>query len=106
MRENEGRAAIKTELPKNPSEGVPETMASSPINLEEIREQAERQGDSGEQRSYAPDWTIYPSTQLTRPLVRAEWVARALPPAKLTAYSGTQMFDICDIANRSVVLVS
>lgn len=53
--EEEGRAAIETELPENPSTGVPETMASSPINLEEIREPSERRGDSGEQRPYALD---------------------------------------------------
>lgn len=32
-------------------------------------------------------------------------MARALPPAKIAAYSGAQLFDICDIANRVAILV-
>lgn len=49
---------------------------------------------------------IYPGTQLTSPLVEAEWVVRALPPAEIVAYFRAQMFDICGIENRAVVLVS
>lgn len=38
--------------------------------------------------------------------MRAEWVARSLPSAELAAFARAQMFDICDIANRSAVLIS
>lgn len=43
---------------------------------------------------------------IDKALVRAEWVSQALPQAEIAAYAGAQMFDICDIVNRSDVLVS
>lgn len=104
--EGEGnRVAVDTELPITPSIEIPEAMTGSPIDIEEIGEPSRRQEEDINQRPYASDWTIYPGTQLTRPLVRAEWVAQALSPAEIATYSGAYMFDIYDIANRATVLV-
>lgn len=43
--EEDGRAAKETELPVTPSAEVLEAMTSSPIDLEEIGEPSERQGE-------------------------------------------------------------
>lgn len=92
-------------LPVTPSMEIPEVMTASLNEIEEIGEPLGRRGEDIEQRPYAQDWTIFSGTQLTRPLIRAEWVARALLPAKIAVYAGAQMFDICDIATRAAMLV-
>lgn len=53
--DEEGKAAIETELPVTPSAKIPETTTSSPIDLQEIGGPSEWEGDGGEQRPYAPD---------------------------------------------------
>lgn len=53
-----------------------------------------------------PEWeNIFPDIMLNSLILRAEWVARSLPPAKLRPFLRAQTFDICDIANRAAVLV-
>lgn len=84
---------------------VPDARTNSPIDLEEMGEPSERQREEGEERPYAPNWTIYPGTQLRQPLDRAKWVALALVPAKMAMFARVKMFDICDIANRAAVMV-
>lgn len=99
------RVAIDIELPITPLMKIPEATTSAPIDVEETEEPSGQREEDTEQRLYAPDWTIYLGTQLTRSLVRAKWVARALLSAKIAAYSWAQMFDICNIANQAAVLV-
>lgn len=79
-------AAVETELPVMSSMDVPEAMMGSPIDVNEIGEPSERQGEVIDQRPYGTEWTIYPGKQLTRSLVCAEWVAQALPPAEIAKY--------------------
>lgn len=52
---------VETELPVTPSPDVSETMTSSPIDIEEIREPSDQTGPFEKQRPYASDWTIYPN---------------------------------------------
>lgn len=59
-----------------------------------------------EDKPYAPKWNIYPGTQLRLPLERAEWVARALPPAERAVFASAKVFDICDLANRAAVMAT
>lgn len=93
-------------LPRTPSMNILEMTTSGPIDVEEMEEPSGRLEEDSEQKPYAPNWMIYPGMQLIRLLVPGKWVARVLPPAKMEAYSGAQLFDICDTANRAVVLVS
>lgn len=66
---------MDTELPVTLSMEIPNVITDSSIDVEKIGEPSERQREEMEQRPYAPNWTIYPKTQLRQPLDRAEWVA-------------------------------
>lgn len=44
--EKEGKTVAETELPMTPTPDVPETVTSSPIDIEEIREPSDRAGPS------------------------------------------------------------
>lgn len=99
------KVAVDVELPITPSMEILEATTSAPIDVKEMEKPSRWQEEDTKQRPYASDWTIYPGTQLKKPLIRAEWVARALSPAKIVTYLGAQMFNICDIVNRAAVLV-
>lgn len=89
------RVAVDTELPITPLMEISDAMTSTIIDIEEIEEPSRWQGDDIDTRPYTLNWKIYSGTQLTR----------TLPPAEIEAYSGVQIFDICDIGNRASVLV-
>lgn len=87
--------AVDTKLPITPLMEIFDAMTGTTIDIEVIEEPSRWQRDDIDPRPYAPNWTIYSGTQLTR----------ALPPVEIEAYSGVQMFDICDIGNRAAALV-
>lgn len=102
----EERQAAETEQPATPSAGLAETTVSPPVEIENVEESPARTEPSASQTTYRPEWeNIFEETMLNSPILRAEWVARALPPAELRPFMRAQTFDICDIANRAAILV-
>lgn len=71
-REEGEKEAAESELPVTPLADVPEAMTGLPIFIEEMEGLVDWRGPSEEQRAFARDWTIYPETELTSPLVRVE----------------------------------
>lgn len=91
--------------PGEEEEEQPETF-SSPI-IEITDEGADQAGTSSAPAMYRPYWpNILEDSTLSEPIMRAEWVARSLPPSELKAYAWADTFDVCDIANRAAILVS
>lgn len=78
------------------------------VHLVKIEEKTgDQAGTSSISVIFQSRWAnIYEDSFLNNPVLRAEWVARSLPPAKLQAYARADTFDVCDIANRAAILVS
>lgn len=97
----------ETELSATPSAGVRGTISVPVVEIEEAEETADPAGMSAEPAMYRPQWAnILEDSLLNDPLLRAEWVDPALPPAELNTYAQVDTFDIYDIANRAAILVS
>lgn len=102
----EKRPEEETELPATPSGGLIETTTSPFVEIEDVDESPCRAGPSTPQTTYQPAWeSIFEETMLNSPILRAEWVARALPPGELRSFERARIFDICDVANRAAILV-
>lgn len=102
----EERPVVETELSATPSAGLAEATTSPPVKIEDQEESLDRAGPSCSQMTYQAEWeNIFEQTMLNNPILRAEWVARALLPAELRPFMRAQTFDICDITSRAAILV-
>lgn len=106
MGEEEEKPEEETELPATPSAGVGRATPVPQVEVEDPEETPNRAGPSSMPATYQPAWdNIFEDILLNSPLLREEWVARALFPFELRPFARAETFEIYDIANRAAMLV-
>lgn len=92
-------------MPATPSARVVRDTTVPVVDVEEVEESPSRAGPSSAPEMYQPEWENIFKETLNNPLLRAEWVAQALPSAELRPFVRAETFDICDITNQAAILV-